>query len=342
VLACARIIVLVQLERLYSYFIVAFLADIRKSLIHKWSNDVKHLGDIALFVEVVRTRSFRRAASALGMPNSTLSRRIEGLEQALGLRLLNRTTRQIELTEAGRIYFERTKHIVDEARVIHEQLGDVLTQPTGTLRVSLPVDFARIFLTPLLPEFCQRYPDVSFALNLTPQRVDLVAEPFDLAIRMGALPDSQLIAHKLTEIPRGLYASPKYLNLMGIPEIPDHLASHDCFLFPWEERWLLTQNGSETGIHLNGRFRLNNVGMMQALAIEGLGIAMLAQDAVATDLAEGRLVTVLDNWTPYPISVHAVTETRLLPARTRVFIDFLKTRLRGTGAAPALPNKETS
>src|SRR5262245_54011150 len=129
---------------------------------------MEHLNDMALFVEVAKARSFRRAAEAAGVPNSTLSRRIGALEQAIGLRLLNRTTRKIELTEAGQLYFERSMRIVEEARLVHEQLGEMVAQPSGMLRVSLPVDFAAIYLTPLLAEFGRRYPGIDFELDLTP------------------------------------------------------------------------------------------------------------------------------------------------------------------------------
>jgi len=143
-----------------------------------------YLNDMALFVEVVKTRSLRRAADALEMPNSALSRRISLLEEGIGLRLLHRTTRKIELTEAGQLYYERCKRIVEEARLAHEELGDMVAQPSGVLRVSLPVDFATTYLAPLLPEFAELYPGISFEFDLTPRNVDLVAEPFDLAIRM--------------------------------------------------------------------------------------------------------------------------------------------------------------
>lgn len=151
-----------------------------------------HLDDMALFVEVVKARSFRGAAEVLGMPNSTVSRRIGMLEKALGLRLLHRTTRRIELTEAGQVYFERSKRIVEEARLAHLELGEMLAQPTGVLRASLPVDFAVTYLAPLIAEFSQLYPGISFDIDLTPRRIDLVSERFDIAIRMGepAIPTS--------------------------------------------------------------------------------------------------------------------------------------------------------
>jgi hypothetical protein len=130
-------------------------------LIHFWSNKVELLNDMALFVEVAKAKGFRGAAEVLGMPNSTLSRRISALEKAIGLRLLHRTTRKVELTEAGQIYFERCKRIVDEARLAHEQLGEMLAQPTGVLRVSLPVDFAITYLAPLIAEFADLYPGIT-------------------------------------------------------------------------------------------------------------------------------------------------------------------------------------
>lgn len=173
------------------------------------------LNDMALFVEVVKARSFRKAAETIGMPNSTLSRRISVLEKAIGLRLLHRTTRKIEPTEAGQIYFERCRRIVDEARLAHEQLGEMLAQPSGLLRVSLPVDFANTYLAPLITEFARRYPGISFEFDLTPRRVDLVSEPFDLAIRMGEPEPSHMIARPLAYLSPYLYASPRYLELNG-------------------------------------------------------------------------------------------------------------------------------
>ena len=284
------------------------------------------LNDMAVFVEVVKARSFRRAAETIGMPNSTLSRRISGLEKAIGLRLLHRTTRRIELTEAGQVYFERCKRIVDEARLAHEQLGEMLAQPSGVLRVSLPVDFATTFLAPQMAEFSRLYPAISFEFDLTPRRVDLVAEPFDVAIRMGELPDSQLIARQLARLPRYLYASPRYLDLSVEPSQPADLARHECLRMSAAEatQWTLHTAGQTVEVPVGGRFLLNSIGMIRRLATLDLGIAMLAEEIVAEDLAEGRLRRVLPQWQATPISVHAITETRLLPAKTQRFIEFLR------------------
>lgn len=291
---------------------------------------VELLNDMALFVEVVKARSFRRAAETMGMPNSTLSRRISGLEKAIGLRLLHRTTRRIELTEAGQIYFERCKRIVDEARLAHEQLGAMLAQPSGVLRVSLPVDFATIFLAPQMAEFARRYPGISFELDLTPRRVDLVAEPFDVAIRMGEQPDSTLIARQLARLPRHLYASPRYLEHAGEPRLPADLTRHECLrMRPVEAgAWTLHDAGETVEVAVGGRFLLNSIGMIRRLATLDHGIAMLAEEVVAEDLAEGRLRRVLPCWYATPIPVYAITETRLLPAKTQRFIEFLSECLR--------------
>lgn len=293
---------------------------------------MRHLSDMALFVEVVKAGGFRGAAEALDMPSSTLSRRIQALEQAVGLRLLHRTTRRIELTEAGRLYFERSRRIVEEARLAHELLGEMAAEPSGVLRVSLPVDFAIAFVADRMPEFCRRFPRIVLELDLTPRRVDLVAEPFDVAVRMGELPSSTLIARKLGEVPRHLYASPRYLDRAGNPQEPADLARHDCLLFPRQENaWTLRRAGRTAEAPVApSPVRVNNVGMMERLAVAGLGIAMLAKESVAEDLRKGKLRRVLPEWEALPIPVHAVTETRLLPAKTQRFIEYLRACLERT------------
>ncbi|AIO37930.1 bacterial regulatory helix-turn-helix, lysR family protein [Burkholderia cenocepacia] len=287
------------------------------------------LNDMALFVEVVKAKSFRGAAEAIGVPNSTLSRRIGALEKAIGLRLLHRTTRKIELTEAGQLYFERSRRIVDEARLVHEQLGEMVAQPVGVLHASLPVDFANIFLAPLLPEFARRYPGISFEFDLTPRRVDLVTEPVDLAIRMGEPPSSNLIARQLARLPRYLYASPRYIELFGEPSEPADLQQHECVrLDPAEiNGWTLHREEETIEIPVGGRFLLNSVGMIRRLAMLGLGIAVLPEEIAADDVTAGNLRRVMPAWQAPSVPVYAITETRLLPAKTQRFIEFLREHL---------------
>jgi DNA-binding transcriptional LysR family regulator len=286
------------------------------------------LNDMALFVEVVKARGFVRAAESIGMPSSTLSRRIGGLEKAIGLRLLNRTTRRVELTEAGQIYFERCKRIVDEAKLAHEELGEIVANPSGMLRVSLPVDFANVYLTELIAEFAEAYPGIRFDFDLTPRLVDLVAEPFDVAIRMGEPDDSALIAHLLAQLHPILVASPDYLAQRPEPSQPSDLAGHECLHMPKARIWRMMSAKATIEVEAKGRFMLNSNSLIRGLATLGLGIALIPEQIAADQLASGQLVRVLPDWRGAPIPVYALTETRLLPAKTQRFIKFLRDRLK--------------
>lgn len=285
------------------------------------------LNDMALFVEVVKARGFRGASEATGVPNSTLSRRISALEKTIGLRLLHRTTRKVELTEAGQIYFERCKRIVDEAKLAHQELGEMLAQPSGLLRASLPVDFATIYVAPLIAEFAQRYPGISFDFDLTPRQVDLVSEPFDVAIRIGEPESSHLIARPLASFVPHLYASPDYLRRMGELAEPTDLERHECLNILKDRPWILHRGKESAEVATRSRFTINNVGLICRLATLGMGVVLLTEELVVDDLATGRLVRVLPQWHGKPVPVYALTETRLLPAKTQCFIEFLKERL---------------
>ncbi|OWY28190.1 LysR family transcriptional regulator [Herbaspirillum robiniae] len=285
------------------------------------------LNDMALFVEVVKAMSFRGAAEVTGVPNSTLSRRISLLEKEIGLRLLHRTTRRIELTEAGQLYYERCRRIVDEARLAHEQLGDMVAQPTGVLRASLPVDFAVVYLAPLMSEFAELYPGIDFEFDLTPRQVDLVSEPYDVAIRMGEPTNQNHIARLLAALPGQLYASPGYLEKAGHPQHPSELEQHQCITFARGKSWRLLRQNETVDVQVSGRFSVNSVGMFRRLATLDRGIVFLPEEVVLDDLASGALVHILPAWKGPPTPVYALTETRLLPAKTQRFIEFLREKL---------------
>lgn len=285
------------------------------------------LNDMALFVEVAQARSFRGAAEATGVPNSTLSRRISALEKAIGLRLLHRTTRKVELTEAGQLYYERCRRIVDEARLAHEQLGAMQAQPSGVLRASLPVDFATLYLAPLMAEFARLHPGLRFDLDLTPRRVDLIAEPFDVAIRTGELSDSSLVARLLARLDVAAYASPGYLQRAGEPGHPAELAQHECLGFAKAGRWTLHRGDESVEVAVAGRFMANSLGLFRRLATLDLGVILVPKEIAAADVAAGRLRRVLPQWQGKSTPVYALTETRLLPAKTQRFIEFLQQRL---------------
>ena len=181
---------------------------------------VDMLREMSLFVEVAKAMSFKRAAEASGVPNSSLSRQIADLERAVGVRLFNRTTRSIELTEAGALYYARCREIVEAARIAHEQLGDLAETPRGKLRVSTTAEFARLFLGPLLAEYTARYPQVLIEMDLGPNKVDLITQNFDLALRIGPQPDSGLISRQLGIVRTTLFAAPSHLARFGTRPSP--------------------------------------------------------------------------------------------------------------------------
>ena len=284
--------------------------------------------EMEVFVTVVQAGSFVKAAEVLNVSKATISRQVAQLETRLGVRLLHRTTRKVELTEAGAIYFERCKRIIDEARLAHEQLDNILAQPSGVLRASLPVDLAVSYLAPLLVEFAERYPDIRFDFDLTPRQVDLVSEPFDIAVRVGEPEDSQLIARPLARLATGLYASPGYLQAAGVPQHPAELERHTCLGILKTASWQLHSAASTVDLALKPvRFMLNSIGMLRKLASLDQGIILMPESMVADELEHGALCRILPEWHGNPVPVHAVTETRLLPAKTQVFIDFLRERL---------------
>lgn len=296
-----------------------------------WHNPMELLRDMALFVAVAKAKSFTRAAEALSLPLSSLSRRIAALEKAIGLQLLNRTTRKIELTEAGAIYFARCQQIVEAAHIAHEQLQTFAATPRGRLRVSMPVNFGTFFLAPLIANFAERYPDVSFDLDLSPRRVDLLSEPFDLAIRVGELPDSSLIVRRLALVPAGLYAAPSYLERFGTPAHPLELPQHTCIQLlssAGSAVWKLRRAEETVEVDVAGRFAINNIGMVQRLAVLGLGIGAIDATIANESVQAGRLQQVLPTWQLPPVPIFALTATRLLPAKTALLIDFLAEQLQ--------------
>ncbi len=285
-----------------------------------------------LFVEVARALSFARAAEALDMPASTVSRRIAELERTVGLRLINRTTRHVELTEAGAAYYERCLAITDEARIAHENLLDMATKPKGHLRISMTGDFGSIILAPYLMIFRKLYPDITFSIDMSPGYVDLAAERYDVAIRIGRLSaDTSLIARPLALLPVRLYASPEYLERRGAPQTPEDLRLHDCLGVQTSGNgspWRLIRNEQSVEITVNGPIAANSLGMIRRLTVLGAGIGYIDSVMVREDLLKGRLTHILPAWQLAPVPIHAITISRLLPAKARVFIDFLSQRLQ--------------
>jgi DNA-binding transcriptional LysR family regulator len=284
------------------------------------------LREMALFVEVAKAMSFRRASEATGVPPSSLSRRIAELEHAVGVRLINRSTRAIELTEAGAIYYARSREIVEAARIAHEELGQVAERPRGRLRVATTAEFARLFLAPLIAEYTRLCPNVTLEMDLNPNKVDLITENFDLALRIGEQPDSGLIVRRLGIIRTALYAAPAHLSRLQVPTEPADLAGHPAIRnlnAPRPDVWVLSSGGRTVETPVGGQILVNNFGLMRQLALLGLGVTTLHEPMVIADVLAGRLVRVLPDWILREAPVFALMPSRLLPAKTRIFLDML-------------------
>ncbi|CAN5717910.1 LysR family transcriptional regulator [soil metagenome] len=293
-------------------------------------NDLSVLHDMTLFVEVARTASFTRASGNLGVPPATLSRRIAAMERRLGARLFARTTRKVDLTDAGRRYFERCGELVDQARLAQEALRDASDGLTGHVRVSMPVDMGVNHVGPLLPEFARRHPGITFELDLSPGHRDLVGEHVDVAIRIGPVKGDELIVRRIGSVEMLMFAAPSYLARHAEPQRPDELADHECLvlLSPRRStRWRLQRDDRAVEVAVSGRFAVNNLGLMRTLAERGMGIAVLSHALAREAVSAGRLVPVLQGWTLPALPVHAVMSSRLQPASVRAFVEFIAARL---------------
>ncbi len=296
------------------------------------------LNFMRLFVEVAKRKSFRGAAEALDMSNSTLSRNIAELEKTIGVLLFHRSTRRVELTDAGAVYFKRCQSIVEEALGAHEALRDVTERPAGTLRVSMTPDVGVAYLAPMLGDFARAYPLIKFDFDLSSRVVDLQSDPFDMAIRLGAAPTapSSLVARKIALLPRYLYASPAYLQQAPPLTHADELGNHVICMGQRSSRedaiWHRLHRGDESIDIMGGsRFVSNSAAMSMEWAANGIGIAGLDPQIARANVASGRLQRVLPDWHLEPVELHLITDTRHLPARTKLFISFLKARLGDAG-----------
>jgi DNA-binding transcriptional LysR family regulator len=289
------------------------------------------LADLHLFVAVGKAKSFTRAASALNMPRSTLSRRLSNLEKQIGLRLLNRSTRSVALTQEGVQYLARAERIVEEARVAHEDLIGRLDAPAGLLRLSMPADIVWRNAMHWITEFAALYPDIEVELDTAPDHADPVADGWDICIHENAVRDSSLIVRPLATFGRSLFASPSYLAERGMPRHPDELADHQCICAgPKGARhvWRLHQGKQSVSVHVSGRLACGSLDLSPHFARSGFGIAAGIPGAYPEFLREGSLVPVLPDWEFEPLSVVALIPTRLIPAKTRVFLDFFQSKIR--------------
>jgi len=287
------------------------------------------LNEILVFARVVQAGSFTAAAAALGMPKSTVSRKVSDLEERLHSRLLQRTTRKLSLTDVGRTYYDYCARIVGEVEDAERAVSTLQETPRGLLRVTAPINVA--FLGPIVSDYLKRYPEVRLDLFCTGRTVDLVEERFDLGIRGGALADSTLIARRLGSAKWLLVATPGYLQRRGRPRSPDDLRKHDCLLFGAgpDSGGLRLENGDRSvQVALSPRLTVTDIDVVYAVATAGLGIAVLPAFRCVEDLRARRLTRVLADWNVPSTSLHVVyPSTRHISPKVKSFIDHLHARM---------------
>jgi DNA-binding transcriptional LysR family regulator len=282
---------------------------------------------MTVFARVVAAGSLSAAARELGLSPAVVSRRLAALEARLGVRLINRTTRSLHLTDEGAGYYEACTRILAQVEEADAAASAGRGQPQGALKVAVPASFGHQFITPLIPQFAARYPEVQIALSLSDRTVNLIEEGFDLAIRIAELADSSLAARKLAPNHRVVCASPEYLRRHGTPRIPEDLARHNCLPAPdFTSTWVYKDpDGKPGSVRVTGRYACDNWEVIREWALAGLGVALKSMWDVRRHLEDGSLVPLFPGYVfGSDVAIYAVyPHRRHLPAKTRAFIEFL-------------------
>ncbi|TCP34850.1 LysR family transcriptional regulator [Sphingomonas sp. BK235] len=285
----------------------------------------------AIFAAVAEHRSFSAAAQAIGLSKATVSKGVSRLEAQLQLSLFHRTSRRLALTEAGRPLADHAARIVAEAQAAEEAARDGAAAPTGRVRLAAPMSFGLKHVAPVVADFLAAHPGIEIELHLADSRVDIVAEGFDVALRIADLPDSSLRARRLCTITAHLVAAPAYLAAHGTPTHPSQLADHRLLSYtnisgPWRFR---ARDGGEVSVKAQGPLAANSGDALVPTLEAGLGIARLPGFIVGAGIAAGRVVEIMPDWAPAPIGLHLLTPpSALRPARVEALIAFLSERLR--------------
>lgn len=291
------------------------------------------ISDLQLFLRALDLGSITSAGRSLGLSAAVASQRLQRLERELGVRLLHRTTRELQATPEGAALAEHGRTPLGDLEALINGLHHAAGEVTGTLRLTMPPSFGRQYISPLLPEFLTRYPHVRLDVDLSDQMLNLVNSGFDLAIRIGALSDSGLVARRIASNRRVLCASPAYLESYGEPSSPEELSGHECLVLAgsgerpdiWRFR---APDGSDVAITVTGRVQSNQGELLRDAALADLGIARHSLWHVCDDLAAGRLRVVLEEYAIPDSGIHAVMpQRRLVPPRVRAFTEFLRERL---------------
>jgi DNA-binding transcriptional LysR family regulator len=292
------------------------------------------LEEMEAFLRTAEAHSFTAAAERLGMSKSMVSQRISELEARLGVRLLHRTTRRLSLTDAGASFLERCQRILAETDEAEEAVTRDSAALRGTLRLAAPLSFALLHLKSAIVEFMALHPALDIVLNLDDRIVDLIGGGYDLAIRVGVLPDSSLVARRLAPIRIACCCSPAYVAAHGLPARPEDLPAHACLLYSGNGQgdiWGFRTGNAGMQIRVDGRFSANNGEILVEAALKGMGIALLPTFLVGPYLTSGALVRVLEEWPVQEGAIYAVyPQSRHLPGRVRAFADFLAERIGKT------------
>jgi DNA-binding transcriptional LysR family regulator len=291
---------------------------------------------MAVFVRVVEDGSFAAASRHFGLSPAMVSKHVQALEHRLGARLLNRTTRRVSPTEIGRDYCERARRILADVEEADRAAEDQQAAPRGLLKVSASFTFGIGHVAPAIADYLATYSDVAVDLTLNDRHIDLIEDGFDMAVRIGQLPDSSLIARRLAPVRLVLCASPAYVARTGAPRRPQDLVDHNCLVYTYSstrDEWRFTGPDGPDVVRVSGRFLANNGDALRVLAVKGEGIIREPAFSVADDLRAGRLVRLLPGHELHQAAVYAVyPHSRLLSAKVRTFVDFLATRF-GAGQA---------
>jgi DNA-binding transcriptional LysR family regulator len=296
---------------------------------------MENLSDIAVFVQVVESGSFTAAAERLRLSRSVVSKYITRLEDRLGARLMNRTTRRLSLTEAGQAFFASSQRGLQEIEAAQAEVSQLQKTPRGRLRLNTPMSFGILHIAPAIREFLTPYPDLLIDMRLDDRQVDLVEEGFDLAIRIAELPDSSLVARRLGPCRHIVCASQEYINQHGAPKTPDDLRRHNILTYRYQDspnEWrFLTPDGRYASIQVTGSIQMNNSLAIREAVLSGAGITLTPSFIVGEDIKTGRLKQLLPEYRAQEISIYAVyPEHRHLLPKVQAFIDFMKERITET------------
>lgn len=297
-----------------------------------------HISRVGIFLEVVKQQNFTAAARALGMTSSAVSKQVQNLEEHLHVKLLQRTTRMVSLTEEGRFYYQRARQALEDLAEVERELQDCNSTPRGTLKINVPMSFGEMYLRAPIAAFAKAYPDVQLDVSFDDRMVDVMGEGFDVVLRIGVLQSSSLMKRKLADCPIILCASPAYLATHGHPATPDALEQHRMIVFTrhssgGEWRWRHNATGKTGLSSYNGIFFANTAGMLREACLQGLGIAVLPIFSAATYLQSGQLVRVLPEYSTNPSREIAMLypPNRHSSTKTRLFLDWM------SDACKALP-----